>query len=124
MKSITRPIILGATKHHNALHVRMSFAIAVIQGKIYCIGGRNVAGDMSGGYTSVNEVYDPVTNSWENKAPMPIANGWIDAKVIDSRIYIKNYIPSTSSGLYDVYDPASDTWNSSGSQVHKMENYC
>ncbi len=44
---------------------------------------------------------------------MPIANGWIDAKVIDSRIYIKNYIPSTSSGLYDVYDPASDTWNSS-----------
>jgi Kelch motif len=92
---------------------RMSFAIAVIQGKIYCIGGRNVAGDMSGGYTSVNEMYDPVTNSWENKAPMPIANGWIDAKVIDNRIYIKNYIPSTSSGLYDVYDPASDTWNSS-----------
>jgi hypothetical protein len=92
---------------------RMSFAIAVIQGKIYCIGGRSVAGDMSGGYTSVNELYDPVTNSWENKAPMPIADGWIDAKVIDNRIYIKNNIPSTSSGLYDVYDPASDTWNSS-----------
>jgi hypothetical protein len=92
---------------------RMSFAIAVIQGKIYCMGGRSVAGDMSGGYTSVNEVYDPATNNWENKAPMPIANGWIDAKVIDNRIYIKNYIPSTSSGLYVVYDPASDTWNNS-----------
>jgi hypothetical protein len=101
---------------------RMSFAIAVIQDKIYCIGGRSVAGDMSGGYTSVNEMYDPVTNNWENKAPMPTANGWIDAKVIDNKIYVKNYIPSTSSGLYSVYDPASDTWNSSvpSPQVGKL----
>jgi len=92
---------------------RMAFATAVYQGKIYCIGGRSVAGDMSGGYTSVNEVYDPATNSWDSKAQMPIANGWIEAKVIDDKIYIKNSIPSTSSGLYYVYDPVSDTWNSS-----------
>ena len=91
---------------------RMAFAIAAFQGKIYCIGGRSVAGDMSGGYTAVNEVYDPATNSWENKAPMPIANGWIEAKVIDKKIYIQNSIPNTSAGNY-VYDPALDTWNSS-----------
>ena len=44
---------------------RMAFAIAAVQGKIYCIGGRSIAGDISGGYTSVNEVYDPTTNTWE-----------------------------------------------------------
>ena len=92
---------------------RMAFAIAAIQGKIYCIGGRSIAGDMSGGYTAVNEVYDPLTDSWENKAPMPIVNGWIEAKVFQDKIYIKNFIPNTPSDQYYVYDPASDTWNSS-----------
>jgi hypothetical protein len=87
---------------------RMAFAIATVQDKIYCIGGRSVAGDMSGGYTAVNEVYDPKTNSWETKAPMPIANGWINAQVIDKKIYI-----SDPSGGFFVYDPASNTWNSS-----------
>ncbi len=91
---------------------RMAFAIATFQGKIYCIGGRSIAGDMAGGYTTVNEVYDPETNSWENKAPMPTANGWIDAKVVDDKIYIRNSIPNTSAGYY-VYEPASDTWNDS-----------
>jgi hypothetical protein len=91
---------------------RMSFAIAVIQGKIYCMGGRSVAGDMSGGYTSVNEVYDPVTDTWGSKAPMPFANGWIEAKVIDDKIYIRNSLPNTS-GINYVYDPTSDRWNSS-----------
>ncbi len=90
---------------------RMAFAIAEFQGKIYCIGGRSVAG-MSGGYTSVNEVYDPVTNTWGNKAPMPVANGWIEAKVIDNKIYIRNSLPNTS-GINYVYDPTSDKWNSS-----------
>ena len=42
------------------------------------------------------------------KAPMPIANGWISATVIDNKIYI----PDPSGGFF-VYDPSSDTWNSS-----------
>ena len=87
---------------------RMAFAIATVQGKIYCIGGRSIAGDMLGGYTSKNEMYNPNTNSWENKAPMPIANGWINAKVVDGKIYI-----SDPSGGFFVYDPLSDFWNSS-----------
>ena len=46
------------------------FAIATIQDKIYVIGGNNGPyGYMN--YLSTNEVYDPSTDTWETKAPMP-----------------------------------------------------
>ena len=93
---------------------RMCFAIAAVEGKIYCIGGRSIAGDKSGGYTSANEMYNPVTNSWENKAPMPAANGWIRAKAIDDKIYIMDIVNyGVLPASYNVYDPTSDTWNRS-----------
>jgi hypothetical protein len=81
----------------------MAFAIAAFQGKIYCIGG----------YHSANEVYDPNTNSWETKASMPVIKGWIYAKVVDDKIFILDLFPKNYTGLYDVYDPVADTWNSS-----------
>ena len=91
---------------------RMAFAIAAFQGRIYCIGGRSIAGDSSGGYTSVNEAYDPTTNSWETKASMPVAKAWIQAKMIDDKIFILDSTSETSKQYY-VYDPTEDTWNSS-----------
>ena len=84
---------------------RMALAIAAYQNKIYCIGGRSVAGDVSGGYTAVNEVYDPVTNTWETKAPMPTATGWLIANVVDDKIYVIDY-----SGKNYVYEPATNSW--------------
>jgi len=50
---------------------RCNFAIATLANKIYCIGGiTNWASGLIS-YTAINEVYDPATNTWENKAPMP-----------------------------------------------------
>jgi hypothetical protein len=96
---------------------RMCFAIAAVEGKIYCIGGRSGVGDTSVD-TSVNEMYDPITDSWENKANMPIANGWIRAQVIDDKIYIVNIVNyGVLPESYYVYDPASDTWNSSAART-------
>jgi hypothetical protein len=84
---------------------RMALATAVYQNKIYCIGGRSVSGDRNGGYTAVNEVYDPVTDTWETKAPMPSAAGWLVANVVDGKIYVLDY-----SGTNYVYEPATDSW--------------
>jgi len=84
---------------------RMAFAAAVYQNKVYCIGGRNVAGDPNGGYTAANEVYDPATDTWETKAPMPKATGWLVANVAYGKIYVMDY-----SGTNYVYDPATDSW--------------
>lgn len=84
---------------------RMALAIAVYQNKIYCIGGRSVAGDSNGGYTGVNEVYYPATNTWETKAPMPTATGWLIANVVDGKIYVMDY-----SGTNYVYEPTTNSW--------------
>ena len=45
---------------------RSGFAIAVYQNKIYVIGGT-----VGNGYVGNNEVYDPVSNTWETKTSMP-----------------------------------------------------
>lgn len=50
---------------------RIGFATAVYQNKIYCIGGRSEVGDAGGGYTGVNEVYDPTTDTWETRHLCP-----------------------------------------------------
>jgi N-acetylneuraminic acid mutarotase len=85
---------------------RMALATVAYQNKIYCIGGRSVAGDANGGYTAVNEVYDPATDTWETKAPMPSAMGWLIANVVGTKIYVMNH-----SGINYVYDPATNLWS-------------
>jgi hypothetical protein len=84
---------------------RMALATAVYQNKVYCIGGRSVSGDRNGGYTAVNEVYDPATDTWETKASMSSAAGWLVANVVDGKIYVLDY-----SGTNYVYEPATDSW--------------
>jgi N-acetylneuraminic acid mutarotase len=79
--------------------LRIVFASAVCQNKVYCIGGKT-----PDGYTAVNEVYDPEKDIWEIKTPMPTAIGWITAEVVEDKIYVIS-INSTR-----VYDPATDSW--------------
>jgi hypothetical protein len=82
---------------------RDDFAIAVFQGKIYCIGGF-----LSAGVSSANEVYDPATDTWDNKTS-GISGGPIQANVVNGKIYlIKENVEG--KGINMVYDPASDNW--------------
>ena len=66
---------------------RDSFAIAVYQNKIYCIGGRTSFPVTSPEpFTSVNEVYDPATNTWQNRARMPNLEWPVQANVVNGKI--------------------------------------
>ncbi len=78
---------------------RLGFAIVAYQGKIYCIGGSN-----SNGLQSVNEVYDIATDSWSSKMPLPVSEYFIQAHVVDGKIWVV-----TQQTLY-VYDPINDSW--------------
>ena len=57
---------------------RCDFALAAFQNKVYCIGGI-VGSKLDDEYhlftvaltSGVNEVYDPATNAWETKTPLP-----------------------------------------------------
>ena len=98
-----------------------NFATAVYKGKIYCIGGgvsqffNYSTGTWDTNLTQgINAVYDPETDTWETKAPMPIPQVSAQAHVIKDRIYVVGRFPST---LNEVYDPTTDTWTMKASSV-------
>jgi N-acetylneuraminic acid mutarotase len=85
---------------------RDSFAIAVYQNKIYCIGGRTGFPKYSPQtFTSVNQVYDTGTDKWYTKAPMPTVEWPLQANVVNGKIYVIGY-----SGVTYAYDPVTDSW--------------
>ena len=94
---------------------RAGFAVVVYEEKIYCIGGRigaNFSGVNSHYYEppppvkfSVNEVYDPVTDSWSTKASMPISESDLQAYVVDGKIFVIDVY-----GNLFMYNPADDLW--------------
>ena len=98
---------------------RSSFGAGVYQNKIYCIGGFNLNDDGTRTTpTGVNEVYDPATDTWETKTPMPTARYGLQANVVDEKIYLiggwyqleNKYKDVDESAQVDVYDPKTDTW--------------
>ncbi len=91
---------------------RNSAAGAVIDGKLYIVGGRVV----NGGNLTANEVFDPATGQWRTLAPMPNAQGGIAAAALDGRLYVfgGEFFNNTGGGVYREsweYDPATDAWS-------------
>jgi hypothetical protein len=90
---------------------RAFFAVAVYQNKIYCIGGFSGFSNISGATenaTCVNEVYDPATDIWTTRSPMPTATAKLHADVVNGKIYLLG--GKTKPALNQVYDPENDSW--------------
>jgi N-acetylneuraminic acid mutarotase len=85
---------------------RSGLGVVVVNGKIYAIGGSTMEGSYpySGGVVGTNEEYDPLSNSWTYKTPMPTPRGGFGIAAYQSKIYC------ISSDVNEVYDPATDTW--------------
>ena len=93
---------------------RCRFAIAVVENKIYVIGGAN-----PNGFSSVNQVYDPTTDTWETLTSMPSSRAKLCVNVVDGKIYVIggssfHYWPAPTN-LTEVYDPVTDTWTTKAS---------
>ena len=89
---------------------RAQLGVAVVDGKIYAIGGGNntVAGP---NVLNVNEEYDPATNTWTTKQPMPTARYSFGIAVYENKIYcIGGSVNGPHLAVNEVYDPATDTW--------------
>ena len=86
---------------------RSGLGVAVVDGKIYTIGGANQEG-----FSATTEEYDPATNTWSFKAPMLTARSAFGIAVYQNKIYcIGGYAEGFSgTGVNEAYDPATDTW--------------
>jgi N-acetylneuraminic acid mutarotase len=92
---------------------RTGLAVAVVNKKIYAIGGfLHTSNDAPRDYLSTNEVYDPSTDSWSTKAPMPTPRAFFAAAVVNNKIYIiGGFNNSGHISTNEVYDPSTDTWS-------------
>lgn len=107
---------------------RTSFAIASCQNKIYVIGGVISSNPNSGDIItcSINEVYDPLTDTWETKAPMPTSRSYMEANTVNNRVYViggRMGAQYTTSALNQVYDPTTDSWSTNAPIPYQVVNY-
>jgi N-acetylneuraminic acid mutarotase len=94
---------------------------AVVGSHIYLIGGFNMAEEAGRG-TNDNQVYDPDTDNWVQKMPMPISRygATRENPVINGKIYVTH--GWNMEGYFFtcnyVYDPVVDSWKLLGSANH------
>jgi len=58
------------------------------------------------------EEYDPETDKWTKKAPIPTARDWFATSVVNGKIYaIGGWTPGgVIVPTVEIYDPETDTW--------------
>jgi N-acetylneuraminic acid mutarotase len=96
---------------------RVWYTIVAYQNKIYVMGGNRLTSS-NGAETqasSVNEVYDPSTDSWSTKASMPVGTLEAVANVLDGKIYVISGRTAdeayTTTNITEIYDPINDSWS-------------
>jgi N-acetylneuraminic acid mutarotase len=101
---------------------------AVINGKIYVIGGASTLpgasdpairfdGQPRDSVLGTNEEYDPATNTWKGRAPMPTARNHFLTAVVGDKIYAiggrlgSTFITrSSNTEVTEEYDVAQNVW--------------
>jgi N-acetylneuraminic acid mutarotase len=118
--ALSMPLVSAADGSWVALEpiptIRSGLGVAVVNDKVYAIGGVN-----DSGYLSTNEEYDPVTNTWTTKASMPTLRSDFGIAVVNNKIFCIGGIVAYDwsgngegilSAVNEVYDPSTDTWES------------
>jgi N-acetylneuraminic acid mutarotase len=105
---------------------RGGFGVAVVNGKIYAIGGLNNDTQLA-----VNEEYNPVTNTWTTKTPMPTARSGFAIAVYQNKIYCiggtvgdSEDLVSGFTGVNEVYDPVKNIWEIKESMPTPRADLC
>jgi N-acetylneuraminic acid mutarotase len=105
---------------------RGSAIAATVNGKIYLIGGQTmnpgsnepaVFQNRPSRSVGTNEAYDPDTNKWESRSPMPTARNHTFGGAVNGKVYViggrmgSSFIgPSSNTDIVEEYDPATDQW--------------
>jgi hypothetical protein len=105
---------------------RSDLGVVTLNGKIYAIGGNTENGNTpnsegndykaKGWIVATNEEYDPATDKWTFKTPMPTPRYRFAIAAYQNKIYciggITNWVSGkiTYTGVNEVYDPSTDKW--------------
>jgi uncharacterized protein (TIGR03437 family) len=89
--------------------VRDHLTAQAVNGKVYAIGGR------AGNVFTANEEFDPATNTWTARAPIPTARGGLASGVLNNRVIVfggegESGTPEGTFRQNEEYDPATNTW--------------
>ena len=103
---------LGAWADVSSMSVdRSQHAVAVVDGKIYALGG------MNGSFEALDsvEVFDPQADSWHQVASMPHRRRCHAAATMGGKIYVSGgTVANSKTGLFTrtvlVYDPEANAW--------------
>ncbi len=94
---------------------RTAVTAGVVNGKIYLIGGTTINTDETLSVFNLNEVYDPATDTWTTKAPLPTAVTTFASAVVDGKIYViggQEYDePLSDCYLTQIYNAQTDSWS-------------
>jgi len=87
--------------------------IGAVGGYVYVIGGYKQSGLSVWGPVATVYRYDPVTDTWSERAPMPTARGALTVAVYEGKLYaIAGYDGKGNSAAVEVYDPVGNSWTS------------
>jgi N-acetylneuraminic acid mutarotase len=105
---------------------RAGFGVAVLNGKIYAMGGFDRSQTH---FLTVNEEYDPATNTWTEKAPMLTPRVSFATAVFEGKIYSFGGQILDQNGnrvvinVTEVYDAATDTWTTKAPPSQPAEDF-
>jgi N-acetylneuraminic acid mutarotase len=92
-------------KHH--------LSLAVLDGRIYVLGGFDGILGSNTPFTPVARAYVFDGSAWRSLANPPLARGAATAQAIGGKIYVTGGAPTEDVPPYgelDIYDPATDSW--------------
>lgn len=98
---------------------RTEVAAAPLDGKIYVVGGfekPSLSNVMSFAITRSVEMYDPSTDQWTSRAPLPIGLHHVGIGVVDGRLFVIGGYTKSGFSVWNpvatvyAYDPATDSW--------------
>lgn len=85
-------------------------AAAAVNGKLYVIGGFVARGFSIWNAVDAVYEYDPSSDRWRARAPMPTPRGALTAVALDGKVYAVGGTDLVDTGALEVYDPATDAW--------------
>jgi N-acetylneuraminic acid mutarotase len=106
---------------------RGSTVAEVVDGTIYVIGGATtvegskepaITGQGPARVLTTNEAYDPVSNSWQSRAPMALGRNHAFTGVVNGKIYVIGgrtahafITVATNTDIVEEYDPVANAWS-------------